>query len=107
MWLRHRGGSMAPTLRDGDRVCVQSLLGSSPPEPGEILVFRRDGRLIAHRLVAVSDRFVITRGDASPRNDFPLPSGRLLGRVTRVERLSAPARWARRIQSTLSQLRRR
>jgi hypothetical protein len=107
IWLLHRGGSMAPALRDGDRVCVQSLVGAAPPRPGEILIFRRDERLVAHRLVAVGDGFVVTRGDASARDDSPIPPDRLLGRVTKVKCLPVPVRWARRLRSYLIHFRRR
>src|SRR5688572_12431280 len=46
------GSSMAPALRDGDRLRVVPLAGAAPA-PGEIVVARRGARLVTHRLVAL------------------------------------------------------
>lgn len=49
--VRTSGRSMAPLIRDHS---IISLLRASPDAvvPGEIIVFRRDGKLFAHRLIA-------------------------------------------------------
>jgi RimJ/RimL family protein N-acetyltransferase len=84
-WLVLRGESMAPLLRDGDRLRVEPLSGRTPA-PGEVVVARRGERLVAHRLVEVIGGEVVTRGDACRESDPPLPAGELLGRVVAVER---------------------
>jgi phage repressor protein C with HTH and peptisase S24 domain len=83
-----RGGSMAPLLADGDRVELGAVRW---PLPGDVVAFATDdGRLVVHRLLGY--RFwagglaCVTRGDASPDLDPPVPRRRLLGRVV------APAR---------------
>ncbi len=87
--LRVFGGSMWPWLRSGD---VLSVRRKDPAHihPGEIVLFLREGRLYAHRVIrriSHSGRAVlITKGDALPRADAPLADDELLGRVFRVRR---------------------
>lgn len=87
--LRVSGTSMAPVIRPGDVLSVEAA-GLEQLSAGEIVVFAREGRLIAHRLVARTERagadFLVTRGDRTRRNDAPVSSAELLGRVTRIER---------------------
>ncbi|HUK31015.1 MAG TPA: signal peptidase I [Candidatus Acidoferrum sp.] len=99
--LRVSGTSMVPAIRPGDLITVESAL---LPEiaPGEVIVFIRSGRLVAHRvneIVRCAARIrngnsaqslhqseVITRGDRARRNDSPVSSSELIGRVTQIER---------------------
>ena len=82
-----RGTCMAPLLADGDRVEV------APARvywPGDLLAFQAaDGRLLVHRLLGYRPHAgriaCVTRGDACPHPDAPVPLDRLLGRVTAVE----------------------
>lgn len=52
--FRAHGVSMLPTVWPGDVLSVTSL-GSSTLLPGEIVLYRRQGTLVAHRLVRVQD----------------------------------------------------
>jgi hypothetical protein len=93
VWVIHRGWSMAPALRDGDRLRVEPL--AAEPTPGEIVLVRRGAVLVAHRLIALADGRAITRGDACPDDDPPVPAAMLCGRVVEVvrgERRLRPAR---------------
>jgi hypothetical protein len=83
-WVEHRGFSMWPVLRPGDRLRVARLDG--PPAAGEVAVFARAGRLVAHRVVAVAGETVTTRGDALRRPDAPIAREALVGRVTHRRR---------------------
>ena len=91
--LRVSGTSMAPAIRPGDLLSVEP---ADPAElsPGEIVVFTREGRLIAHRLVgkteSVGEGFLVTRGDRARRNDSPVSGAELVGRVTGIERGGSP-----------------
>jgi signal peptidase I len=68
--LAVRGTSMAPHLREGDRVQISR---ATRYRAGEILVFRNSvGDLVA--------RFVL-RGDAAPAADGLVPPAAILGRV--------------------------
>jgi hypothetical protein len=78
-----RGGCMAPQIADGDRVRVAA---SRLYLPGDVVVFRAgDGRLVAHRLLGyrpwAGRLALVTRGDACPVHDAPVPLAAVLGRV--------------------------
>jgi signal peptidase I len=87
--LRVSGTSMAPAVRPGDLLAVEKA-SLSQVETGEIVVFARDGRLVAHRLVAKAEGHLITRGDRARRNDSPVASAEFVGRVTNIERGGTP-----------------
>lgn len=72
---------MEPVYADGDWLLVRPLKGACTVSPGEVVVARRGQRLVTHRVVALRDGMVTTRGDACRSIDPPLPVGSLLGRV--------------------------
>ena len=97
------GWSMAPALRDGDRLQVASLVGTAPV-PGEIVVAKRGERLVTHRLVSLAGGQAVTRGDGCTVDDPALDASLLLGRVVEVRRgrrrLAPPSRgrsWRQRL----------
>lgn len=85
VWLTVRGGSMAPAMRDGDRLLVSPLDSLETPQEGDIVIAKRAGRLVAHRLVARTGEAIVTRGDACLRDDPPLPSENILARVVAID----------------------
>src|ERR1700681_2170915 len=97
--LRVFGTSMVPSILPGDLISVQRA-GLSEISPGEIVLYSREGRLFAHRVVACAgshdDPRLITRGDRLSHNDPPVSSSELLGRVTSI--LCADGRDLRQIQ---------
>lgn len=84
-----RGGSMAPLLADGDRVAIARRRLYLP---GDVVAFRAghgaDSRIVAHRLLGYRLHHgrvaCVTRGDAAPQADPPVPWGELLGRVSHL-----------------------
>jgi signal peptidase I len=80
---------MMPAIRPGDLISVERA-GVSEIFPGDIVVFAREGRLIAHRVVARTARpgegYLVTRGDRTRRNDALVSSVELIGRVSHIER---------------------
>jgi signal peptidase I len=78
--LKVTGASMLPVIRPGDHITVQRC---NPRElqPGEIILFQRNGGLTAHRIVEASETSLITRGDSLPTNDAPIGPGEVVGRV--------------------------
>jgi len=94
--LQVSGSSMLPTLWPGDIVLIESR----PPSQrnlsdmvGNILLYERDGRFFLHRLIGLrtnedfpSEALLITRGDAMPQDDPPVPAGCLLGVLAGVRR---------------------
>ena len=87
--LRVFGTSMVPSILPGDLICVQRA-GVSEISSGEIVLYSRDGRMFAHRVVDLAggadDALLITRGDRLCHNDPPVSSSELLGRVTSLGR---------------------
>lgn len=82
--LRVTGTSMLPSVRPGD---VLRVVAAKPEDVrrGEIVLFERDGRLFAHRVVESGAR-LITRGDRHRHDDPPVEARELLGRVSAVLR---------------------
>ena len=87
--LRATGASMLPAVWPGDILSVRSH-DAVEALPGDIVLFGREGRLVAHRVVErilCQDKIQwVTRGDSVGGNDAPVSSHELLGRVTAIER---------------------
>jgi hypothetical protein len=98
---------MVPTLRPGDLITVESA-GLRVITTGEIVVFKREGRLVVHRVanilatpVSLTDgkfrgrlnpTHLVTRGDRAGRDDSATSISELVGRVTQIERGSKHVR---------------
>ncbi len=89
-----RGDSMRPTLIDGDRILVAPFLGL--PEPGQIVLARVAGLLVAHRLISIrmqaGRRQYRLQGEHEPGYDAAVLREEILGRVV------AAVRQGRRIE---------
>jgi hypothetical protein len=86
--IRYVGPSMRSTFAPGD-VLILSREHARPVSAGDVIVCRPPGRarLVIHRVVAVTDDGICTRGDDNPTVDpWVLRSEDVLGRVTRVRR---------------------
>jgi signal peptidase I len=92
--LRVSGTSMVPSILPGDLISIHQ---ASLHEifPGEVVVFLQEGRFVVHRVVdrkgaANTDgphgTCLITRGDRLRKDDPPVSSLELLGRVVCIER---------------------
>ena len=82
--FRAGGPSMTPTLRDGDRVRVRPL-ASGDLRRGAICLYRKNGRLVLHRLVRKNEMLFFC-GDAALEGLEAVDSGDVLGIATMVER---------------------
>jgi hypothetical protein len=95
--LRLRGASMIPSLWPDDEIIVRSP-GSAKPRRGEIVLFNRNGRLCAHRLLRRREisgvSKVIARGDAVAKCDPPLDEAEILGSVVGVIRSGRRVTWS-------------
>lgn len=82
------GRSMLPLIQEGDRVLVKH--GCADVRRGDVIVFRHEGRLIAHRVLRLdrspSEAIFITKGDHAVRCDPPVRAAKILGRVLTVQR---------------------
>lgn len=94
------GGSMAPSLLEGDRLLVVAVAWHPVPEPGDVIAVpdpRTPGRLLVKRVVGVdrSRGTVEVRGDAphastDSRTFGPVPLASVVGRA--VYRYGPPGR---------------
>ena len=86
--LQVTGWSMLPAVWPGDTLVVESVSSNAVAE-GDIVLFSRDRRLFAHRVVAQDsapgDR-ILTQGDAMPVPDSPVSDKELLGKVSFIVR---------------------
>ena len=83
--IRVFGGRMSPALRPGDLLAVDHATADDLHR-GDVVLFRRDGRLFAHRVLGSAQAGTMTRGDAHRRNDPIVPPEDVLGVVRSVTR---------------------
>ena len=79
---------MSPLIRTGDVLEVESV---PHPDPGDIVVYRRDGRWVAHRLIRIipdrnGEDTLVCRGDALSQTDPHLSAAQIVGRVHSITR---------------------
>lgn len=86
--FRAHGGSMYPTISDGELVTVAP---AAPPHltPGDIILFETSSGVIMHRIVSMTgagpDLRYVCCGDASVMDDAPITAEAVLGRVVEIE----------------------
>lgn len=97
--LRVMGSSMLPSVWPGDTLLIERVKADAISD-GDLVLFGRDRRLFVHRVVsggagdataastidANIDATILTRGDAMPQPDLPVPVRDLLGRVSFIVR---------------------
>jgi hypothetical protein len=85
-WIEATGASMDPLIPAGSRLLVE--FGRAPQRPGEVIVFRRDSAVIAHRFVArrgdATSGRLVAKGDAEALPDRPIASDDVLGVVRAI-----------------------
>ncbi len=90
--VRLSGSSMKPLLRSGS---VLRFSARVTPKVGDIVLFSFSGgapggdveqvKLVAHRVLALDDEQVWTKGDSSGTEDPPVPRSRVLASATTLE----------------------
>jgi signal peptidase I len=86
--LQVTGWSMFPAVWPGDTLFVDRV-SSSAVSAGDIVLFERDRRLFAHRVLAKGGdgtSAIVTRGDAMPAPDSPVGEDEFLGKVSYIVR---------------------
>jgi len=94
--FRAAGDSMWPAIRDGDVINVAPA-SAADTRVGDVLLRRVGARLLAHRLVAVTEdadgeRWLFLRGDANDGCDAPARDRDIIGRVESVRRSGSTTR---------------
>jgi len=73
--------SMVPVIHPGDMVIVWG----KHVKVGDIVVWCTSALYcVVHRLIEIRDGFIVTKGDANPLPDNPVPVSRLKGRVVAI-----------------------
>lgn len=98
--FRAHGDSMAPAIHDGDVLVVEPI-GPGGVKRGDVVLYQRNNRPFAHRVVAIERSAsghvagLVLRGDAKRGCDAPVKPEQVLGRV--VEAISSTS-LRRRVQ---------
>ncbi len=83
------GFSMYPSIKPGSILLVEPVAAGHFPLPGEIIAWKRQSGLVAHRLVRIvkegSREVFITRGDSCACEDQPVIYDQIAGKVIQVE----------------------
>ena len=85
--IRTTGYSMYPALRPGDIGHIEKCMPTEI-KVGDVVVFKSNGKLIAHRLVAIDDvaGTFLTKGDKNKFFDTPFATDAFVGKITSFER---------------------
>jgi len=83
--LRVTGSSMLPAVRPGDVLLVHRC-GIEDASLGDVVLYLRQRRLFAHRVVARSAAQLLTQGDSIGEVDDAVTAHELLGKVVRIMR---------------------
>ena len=97
--LQVTGWSMLPSVWPGDTLELERT-GRDKLSTGDIVLFSRDRRLFAHRIVRSSGKTIHTRGDALPYTDPVVFEDALLGRVVCIVRDGKRIRPRKRLSVT-------
>jgi signal peptidase I len=79
------GISMLPAMWPGDSLEIVRQ-ESAAIRRGDVVVFRRDGRFVVHRVIQKNGDRLLTQGDHLTRPDAPVPLSEVLGCVAAIER---------------------
>lgn len=83
--LRVTGTSMLPALRPEDVLMIRHCCIGDAGR-GDVVLYIRQRRLFAHRVVSCSGAQLVTQGDGLAEADVPVKAHELLGKVVRVIR---------------------
>jgi signal peptidase I len=83
--LQVLGGSMLPSIWPGDRLIVQRR-NPNQIQPGKIVLYKREGGLVAHRVVARDGESLLTRGDSVSKADAPVQAEEIVGEIVAIIR---------------------
>jgi hypothetical protein len=102
LWVRAPGGSMLPTIPRGSLVRIDPVPSEGIEKGDVVLSLTADGEPVIHRVVAISDAALTTRGDAAIHTDPPVPFGRVIGLATAVRDAAGERRITRRARRSMA-----
>lgn len=84
--LKTFGQSMQPLFRDGDVISIKKI-PYKKIEIDDIVTFLRNKKLISHRVVYKTDKYLVTTGDNNFFVDKKVTPKQIIGKVVSVKRL--------------------
>ena len=87
--LKLSGTSMLPAVWPGDVVTVRRC-DLAELQPRQIVLFHREGTLVAHRVLLASQNQLMTQGDSVPACDPPVNASEVVGQVIGISRNGQP-----------------
>ena len=91
-------GSMTGVINKGDAVIYKALDKNKLPSKGEVIVFKKEGKIIVHRIikkvdVSKTETVYYTKGDANSTEDgYPIPVKDIVGTVQkRIRYIGLPS----------------
>ncbi len=75
--------SMWPALRRGDLILIEGV-APSELEEGDIVVWRHEGGFTIHRVVALNQKTLVTKGDGNFDEDKPVRYEDIVGRAVEM-----------------------
>ncbi len=83
--LKVTGSSMMPAIWPGDVItaCRRNI---AELQPGHIVLYRREGMLVAHRITCIHGDLVTTRGDSLEHDDPAITVPDIIGQVIHLVR---------------------
>lgn len=101
--LKVTSNSMAPLLRSGDFIILRPAPVTSL-NLGDILVTRQEGGYLTHRVVSITDQWVLTKGDRNNQADALTDKKNIVGLVEAIERRGRVHRLDTRSQELLARI---
>ncbi len=103
--LKVTGASMLPYVWPGDVVTIERR-DAADLRPGQIVLYRREERLVAHRVKFILGDRLITQGDSVPHCDSPVSASEVIGQLVDIHRRGRrispePLFWQRAISPIL------
>ena len=83
--FKTRGVSMYPTILTGDTLLVKKTEGKALKK-GDVAVYKRNGLLIAHRVIGQSNGVYLTRGDMYMFGKERVSAENIIGRALLIKR---------------------
>jgi signal peptidase I len=87
--IRAEGYSMYPVIKPGSVLFIKPYEQNFQPVPGEIIAWKKGAGFVVHRLTEIinkgEEKYLITRGDSSPKNDEPVSDKMIAGKVIEIE----------------------
>ena len=102
-----QGGSMSPTIKAKDFIVCKPVT-CVDISPGDIVLYHAGSNLVAHRLIKIDRSYdkakLVTKGDASNREDSPIAPEQILAKVIAIEKPNGTIRLDDKLGKTVNYL---